>query len=99
MKDSGVEECHTNKICLAALHNYERCLGMMVCTHTETHGCLDGWTDFLAGREVWVSALFSSLCLLKGDYGEAEAQTQASLSALKGFWSLVEKGHIDQQRA
>lgn len=41
-----------------------------------------------------------SLCFLKGGNGETEAQTQASLSALKGGpWASVEKGHIDRQRS
>ena len=35
----------------------------------------------------------------KGGNGETEAQTQASLSALKGARGLVEKGHGDRQRA
>lgn len=64
----------------------------------------DAWMDGqislgVADGGMWVSTLFSSLCFLKGGKGETEAQTQASLSALKGCRSLVEKGHIDRQRA
>lgn len=52
---------------------------------------MDGWTDLSEDGGVWVSALFSSLCFLKGGDGEAEAQTQASLSALKGCWAWWRK--------
>lgn len=59
-----------------------------MCAFSQSLGWrLDGWTDLFGcgrWRGVWVSALFSSLCSLKGGDGEAEAQTQASRSALKG---------------
>lgn len=61
----------------------ESCVDMTVCALTQW---MDGWTDLLAVADggIWVSTLFSSLCCPKGGYGETEAQTQASLSALKG---------------
>lgn len=65
-----------------------------------TGAWMDGQISLgVADGGMWVSALFSSLCFLKGGNGETEAQTQASLSALKGVRGLVEKGHVNRQRA
>lgn len=58
----------------------DRCVDMCALTLT------DEWTDLLAVADggMWVTTLLSSLCFPKGGNGETEAQTQASLSALKG---------------
>lgn len=68
--------------------DHKRCMGVTVCARAHPVSQTGAWTDgrisqTVADGGVWVTTLFSSLCFLKGGDDEAEAQTQASLSALK----------------
>ncbi|MED6277034.1 hypothetical protein CHARACLAT_008992 [Characodon lateralis] len=63
---------------------------MMVCALIQISpmdGCPKGWDFFKQMEECGISALLSSLslCFPQGGKGEAEAQTQATLSALRGM--------------
>lgn len=65
-----------------------------------SHWWMNGQISWLWQMEECGSVLSSPLSVFsKGGNGETEAQTQASLSALKGARGLVEKGHVDRQRA
>lgn len=73
--------------------NHERCT---VCVLTHSHGCMDGWTDLCGGNR-YGSVLSSLSVFKKGENGEAEAQTQASLSALKGCGPGGERTRIQAE--
>lgn len=103
--DSVGSCCLTNGVwfvawlCSCTLHGSG---GVCVCS-PRPHGWMDGRMDRspgVADGVVWVTALSSPLSsFLKGGDGKAEAQTQASLPALRGDRAWWIKGEMDRQRA
>lgn len=81
--------------------NHERCMDIMVCTLTHSHGCLDGWTDLFGSgrwRNVGQYSLLLSLFSKRRKWRDRSSNASVSLSP-EWVCGLVEKGHINRQRA